>query len=220
MSWALGEIGQINLGDKRLEARAVRLLDNLGNKSLETIPCACQGWAEIKAAYRFFDNKKVTADKILAPHIESNLKMMEAYSTILLIQDTTHLNYSLQYQKENIGPLLHTNYRGLLLHPTIAVTPKGLCLGVIDDDHWYRTHLKERSRYEKNVENLRTPIEEKESYRWVKGYQKADNIAHKLPLCQIVSIVDREADIYDIWRAFKSGGSRREVLFSKRFFVV
>jgi hypothetical protein len=141
----------------------------------------------------------VTADKILAPHREATLKRIQAYPTILFIQDTTHLDYSLQYQKQNIGPLIHNNYRDLLLHPTIAITPQGICLGVIDDYHWYRKQLKEKTRHEKNVENLRTPIEDKESYRWVRGYQKANSIAHKLPMCQIVSIADREADIYDIY---------------------
>ena len=135
MSWAIEEMGKVNLGDKRLETRAVNLLNNLGSKPLETIPVACQGWAETKAAYRFFDNNKVTADKILAPHHEATFKRMQVYPTILLIQDTTHLDYSLQYQKQNIGTLIHHNYRGLLLHPTIAVTPQGICLGVIDDYH-------------------------------------------------------------------------------------
>ena len=199
MNWVLEEMEQIELGDKRLEARAVNLLNNLGSKPLESIPIACRGWAETKAAYRFFDNDKVTADKILTPHRRATFERMKAYSTILLIQDTTHLNYSTQYQREDIGPLIHNNYRGILLHPTIAVTPKGLCLGVIDDYHWHRKHLKEKTRHEKNVENLRTPIEDKESYRWVKGYQKADAIARQFLHHQIVSIADREADIYDIY---------------------
>ena len=64
INWALEEIGRVNLGDKRLEARAITLLNNLGSKPLETIPVACQGWAETKAAYRFFDNDKVTAAKV------------------------------------------------------------------------------------------------------------------------------------------------------------
>jgi hypothetical protein len=72
-------------------------------------------------------------------------------------------------------------------------------LGVIDDYHWHRKQLKEKTRHEKNGENLRTPIEDKESYRWVRGYQKADRIARQFPKHQIVSIADREADIYDIY---------------------
>ncbi len=56
MSWALEEMEQVDLGDKRLETRIISLLNALGSKPLETIPVACQGWAETKAAYRFFDN--------------------------------------------------------------------------------------------------------------------------------------------------------------------
>ena len=137
----------------------------------------------------------MTAEKILAPHRRATLKRMEAYPTVLLIQDTTHLNYSTQYQKKDIGPLIHSHYRGILLHSTIAVTPKGLCLGVIDDYHWYRTPVKGKTRRQKNSDNLRTPIEEKESYRWVKGYQKANTMASQLPNQKIVSIADREVDI-------------------------
>ena len=56
MSRASEEMEKVNLGDKRLETRAVNFLNNLGSKPLETIPVACQGWAETKAAYLFFDN--------------------------------------------------------------------------------------------------------------------------------------------------------------------
>jgi len=161
MTWALEEMEHVDLGDKHLETRAITFLNNLGSKPIETIPVACQGWAETKAAYRFFDNDKVTASKILAPHIQATFKRMQPYPTVLLIQDTTHLNYSLHYQKKDIGPLIHNNYRGLLLHPTISVTPEELCLGVVDDYHWHRHQLKKKTRHEKNVENLRTLLQDK-----------------------------------------------------------
>ncbi len=117
MSWASEEMEKVNLGDKRLETRAVNLLNNLGSKPLETIPVACQGWAETKAAYRFFDNNKVTADKILAPHREATLKRMQAYPTILFIQDTTHLAMSLAspYHCRNSARNLSGSYRRLSL---------------------------------------------------------------------------------------------------------
>jgi hypothetical protein len=37
MSWALEEMEQVDLGDKRLEARAVILLNTLGSKPLGDI---------------------------------------------------------------------------------------------------------------------------------------------------------------------------------------
>lgn len=50
--------GKVDLRDKRLETRAVSILNALESKPLETIRVACQGSAETKTAYRFFDNDK------------------------------------------------------------------------------------------------------------------------------------------------------------------
>lgn len=199
MDWVESELATIDLGDQRLNKRAKKLLHTLGEKPSATIPVACRGWSEAKAAYRFFNHQKVTAAQILAPHIKSTLKRIETQSTVLLIQDTTQLNYSSQKQKKGIGPLNRDNHNGILLHPTIAVTETGTCLGVIDGFHWHRKKLHHKSRSEKNQMNLRTPITKKESYRWVNGYKIANKIANLVPHTRIVSIADREGDIYDLY---------------------
>ena len=59
VKWISEEFKSIALGDERLNHRARRLLDNLSTQPSNSIPTACGGWAETKAAYRFFENKKV-----------------------------------------------------------------------------------------------------------------------------------------------------------------
>ena len=199
MCWAGTEFSTIDLGDKRLSKRAKKLLKDLGDKPSASIPAACGSWGEIKAAYRFFDHQKVTAETILSPHISATMERMKNYDTVLLIQDTTQLNFSGQKQKKDIGPLNRDNHRGILLHPTIAVTPDRICLGVLDGYHWHRTGLHHKSRKEKNRNNLKTPITQKESFRWVSGYRIANDVAQQLPKQQIISISDREGDIYDVY---------------------
>ena len=55
------------------------------------------------------------------------------------------------------------------------------------------------------------PIEEKESFRWLKGYRLACQLAAECPGTQIVSVADREADIYDIFvDARQQSGPRAE----------
>ena len=55
------------------------------------------------------------------------------------------------------------------------------------------------------------PIEEKESFRWLKGYRLACQLAVECPETQIVSVADREADIYDIFvEARQQSGPRAE----------
>jgi hypothetical protein len=96
------------------------------------------------------------------------------------------------------------------------MTPDQLPLGVVDTENFDRTaesfHEKEK---DKRVKRTHAPIEEKESYRWLKGYQRACEIAAACPETQIVSIADREADIYDIFveaRAAASAGPRADYL--------
>jgi len=133
------------------------------------------------------------------PHIEATKQRMKGHNVVLLLQDTTQLNYSTQLEKKDIGPLKNKHHRGILLHPTIAVTPERLCLGVIDDYHWHRDQLQNLTKKERNRLNLKKPITEKESYRWLLAYTKANELAKQVPATTIISVADRECDIYDLY---------------------
>ena len=74
-----------------------------------------------------------------------------------------------------------------------ALTPQRLCLGVVRMDLWARDDETFRQAKDRKYE----PIEEKESFRWLEGYRLACDLAEELPQTQIVSIADREADIYE-----------------------
>lgn len=206
MEWAAAEMSTVNLGDERLNKRLISLLNTLGNHPQESIPVACGGWAESKAAYRFFGNQQVNAEKILLPHRAATTERIKQQKTVLLVQDTTTLNFSGQHKRTDIGPINHDKHRGILLHPTIAVTPERLCLGVIDTYHWAREELHHwESREEKNRENHKVPLKEKESYKWLISYKKAQEIAMLAPDTRIVTVADREGDLYDLYHeAFKS----------------
>jgi len=199
MGWAVEEMKTLNLGDKRLNNRLLFLFDKLGNAPTLSIPAACGGWHETKAAYRFFDNEQVTTESILGPHIKSTLARMTQHSVVLLLQDTTTLNFTGQKEREDIGPINHEKHLGLLLHPLLAVTPDRLCLGVLDTYHWAREKVRHRSAREKSRDNHKIPLEEKESYRWLKSYRKANEIALKVPDTMLITVADREADIYDLY---------------------
>lgn len=52
MSWADEAFWETDLGDKRRDSRAIRLVERLAEWPTATIPGACNGWAETQAAYR------------------------------------------------------------------------------------------------------------------------------------------------------------------------
>ena len=68
MSWAAEEFAEVDLGDKRLDARLIKLCDRFSDAPESPINQACVDWAETKAAYRFFQNDNVELGKILAAH--------------------------------------------------------------------------------------------------------------------------------------------------------
>mgnify|MGYP006430419741 CR=1 FL=1 len=196
MSWAHEEMAGAALGDRRLSARAASLLDTLGAKPTLSIPAAARGWAETQAAYRFFDHNNVSAQSVLAPHIERTLERARAQRVVLAVQDTTELDFTGKDDIEGLGPLTYAAQRGLHLHPTFLVTPERVPLGVFDTWLWARdpeTFAQKR--------NTHGPIEDKESVRWLQGYQRLGEVAGELPETRLVYLADREADIYELFVA-------------------
>ena len=74
MSWVVEEMASADFGDQRLNARAELLLDRLIAQPSASLPTACRGWSETLAAYRFFDNAKVTAEEVLSQLMVFNIR--------------------------------------------------------------------------------------------------------------------------------------------------
>lgn len=184
MSWAAEEFRDIDLGDKRLDRRAVLLAERLAQKPGASIPEACGGWAETLAAYRFLEREKVEWRDILAPHWQCTQTRMAACPVVLCIQDTTELDFNGQ-QSAGLGPLSYEAQRGLYLHPTYAVTPAREPLGVLDAWIW--------ARQPQDAKGKRSDL--KESTRWIEGYERVAELAAPLPATRLVYVADREADI-------------------------
>jgi hypothetical protein len=124
MSALIAELPLIDLGDQRLNRRARRLLEKLGEKPTVSIPAACGGWGETRAAYRLFDHPEVSAERVLAPHIACTEERLRAHPRLLCIQDTTELDYPTKKGIAGLGPLNYESRWGMYLHPTLALTPE------------------------------------------------------------------------------------------------
>ena len=195
-SWATKEFSKIGLKDKRLNQRCQKLASVLEQQSTEPINQACEDWADTKAAYRFFDNEKVSPDKILAPHYQRTVKRMKSHALVLAVQDTTFLNYTHHPQTEGLGEIgtKAQNQRGFGMHSTLAVTPQGLPLGLLTQQFFERP-IGEASHTASEIQKL--PIEEKESYRWIEAFEQV--IALTPEEVQVVTVCDREADFYEMF---------------------
>lgn len=199
MNWTEIEFETIDLGDQRLNRRAIHILDSLGLAPGRTIPQTFQTWAEIKACYHFFDNYLVSDEKLLQPHIEKTIERINEYPIVLLASDTSEIDYSSKEAMLGRERLSNKHKKGLWLHATIAVTPERLTLGIIDADFWSRQPEKAEESSAYHTARDRAPIENKESYRWLKSYQKACEIAKAAPNTQIIYMADRECDIIELF---------------------
>ena len=68
--WANAEFYGINLGDKRLNERLVKITSQFISSTQSPINQACGDWAETKAAYRFFQNDNIDYKDIVAHHAQ------------------------------------------------------------------------------------------------------------------------------------------------------
>jgi hypothetical protein len=203
-AWASDEMRTADLGDERgderLDRRAELLVSRLGTRPNLSIPAACKGKAEIKAAYAFFDNKKVTFDKVLAPHKECTRARMAEHEVVLLIQDTTE-NDAKRPEKQVAGMgLLDGACPGFLLHEMQAFTPEGTPLGTVWAEIINRTAgICHAPAAAKQRQRKHTPFVEKESVRWLTALQKAREVAQELPATCCICVGDSEADIYELF---------------------
>jgi hypothetical protein len=140
---------------------------------------------------RFLANEAVSVEEMV-----SHRAMLTAAAAVgrhvLAIQDTSEINYQAQSgRKRELGTVGNGTDIGLFVHPVLAVDAQTAeCLGLVDAQVWRRRKSKAP-----NYKSL--PIEEKESYRWVKGGAQAKAVLAQA--CMVTLIDDREGDIYEKW---------------------
>lgn len=187
--WSEQEFAGLDLGDARLNRRAKKLVERLAANPTASIPEACDSWSETCAAYRFLRNTDVSWEGILAPHWASTQARMRGEPVVLCIQDTTELDFNGQ-EIAGLGPLNYEARRGMYLHPTYAVTTEREPLGVLDAWMW--------AREERGADGERGG--QKESARWVEGYERVAEMAPDMPDTRLVYVADREADMVELMR--------------------
>jgi len=84
----------IELGDKRLNWRAGKAIEQLGRQPRSSIPSANRGGSEPRSAYDLFAHKNTEAQKILQPHYQSTPERIKPHPRVLVAQATTELDYT------------------------------------------------------------------------------------------------------------------------------
>jgi len=209
-AWLDNELAGCHLADERLTKRLHKLLGQIGGAMGQSIPFACQDWANAKAAYRFLSNDRVSEAEILAGHFQSTRdRAGTTKDLIFVLHDTTEFTYqreaaeaigvtkSVNSGRDKAGRVRSHTVCGILMHSSLALTAEGVPLGLAAVKVWTRQKFKGTAALKKKINPTRVPIEKKESIRWL------DNLAQSTELLggpdQCIHIGDRESDIYELF---------------------
>lgn len=195
--WAEEEFGAAALCDERRKKRLLILARDFFARPQQSIPATCEGnRAKTKAAYRFFDHKEHTMEALLASHYEMTTTRMREEKVVLAVQDTMMLTYN-HPATEGLGPIgsKKDGGIGLVVHDTLCFNTEGTPLGLLDVQCWAR----DVGEFGKKHQRHTRPIEQKESSKWLKSFQAAVEAQKHCPDTLLVSVGDREADVYELF---------------------
>ena len=195
--WVEEEFGTAEFFDPRLNKRLFTLARDFYSQPQAPITQACQGSpAKAKAVYRFFRNERVCMQRVLRPHVESTAERIKAHKVVLAVQDTTDLNFT-GHAALDMGPINTKKDKavGLLVHDTMAFGVDGTPLGLLDVQCWAR----DPNEMGKSDKRKQLPIEQKESMKWLRSYRAVREVQSLCPETMLVSVGDRESDIYELF---------------------
>ena len=195
--WAEEEFGAVRLPDERLRKRLLTMARDWYARPQAQIPEACRSRAKTKAAYRFLDHPMTSLEILLEPHYQATRQRVAEQKLVLAVQDSTSLNYTAHPATDGLGPLATRveGALGLWLHSTMAFSAEGTPLGLLDVQCWTR----DAGEFGKHHQRKQRPIEEKESYKWLRSFHQVAAAQRLCPNTQLVSVGDREADIYELF---------------------
>lgn len=222
-SWGSQNFADCQLGDKRLNQRALEIGKALVAGFGQALSMIFKEENPLKRAYEFLANPKAQFNKLIQPHHQNTTQEAASLPVVLAVGDTTYLNYkSIKAKRDGYGPIGNGG-NGLILHTTLAVEPEqGQSLGLLWQKLWHREtkakppanetpkQKKARQSQERKIDRSK-PFEEKESYRWVealktvaKQFQEVQKqLAETSELIdqktRIIHIFDREGDIAEVF---------------------
>jgi len=179
-----GSLWRCSIGQK-----GALLLQRAVERVTMNLRAAADGRAEWVGFSRWLNNPGVTAEEI-ALHSAEALSERVAGLHVLAIQDTTELNYARHAGRvRGLGPSGNGIDPGLFVHPVLAIdADSGALLGLAGMQIWTRQGPA-------SPDYRRQPIEEKESYRWIKGAADAKSVLDAAAMITVIG--DRESDIYE-----------------------
>src|SRR6266852_7697245 len=186
--WADQTFGAVRLGDQRRTERAIAMACAIAHDPAATLPAQMQGEAELEAAYRFLQTPDVTYEQLIQPHVEQTRAEAREHQRVLLIQDTTEVDYQQHPTTTGLGPIGNGTHHGYPLQSVLAVVPQSReVLGLMHQEPFLRQPApKGETRREREQR-------ERESQVWERSVEA---IGAPPDGVQWIHVGDRYSDIF------------------------
>jgi transposase-like protein/transposase Tn5 family protein len=121
--WAEATFGSLRLGDPRRDRRALTIAYAMARETGASLPKQLHDEAALEATYRFLHSGHVSYEELLQPHVEMTRQDCREHQEVLLIQDTTEVDYQHHPKTSGLGPVGNGSHQGFLLQTVLAVVP-------------------------------------------------------------------------------------------------
>jgi hypothetical protein len=119
--WAEANFAAAELGDQRRTRRLVNTAERLAQQPQGSLP-AHFSWNPLRAVYRLCNRPEVTHPAVTATHFErTRIAMAQVSAPVLILHDTTELNFTTHGALTGTGPVGDGVGRGFLQHNSLAI---------------------------------------------------------------------------------------------------
>ncbi len=192
--WAKQTFGSVHVGDQRRTERAVKIAEAIAHEPAASLPGQLHSEGEVHAAYRFLQQPDVSYEALIRPHVQQTREAATQQARVLLIQDTTEVDYQHHPTTSGLGPIGNGSHHGFLLQSVLAVVPgSGQVLGLAQQEPFLR-----QSAPPGETKWQREQREQRESQVWERSVRA---IGVPPPGVQWIHVGDRASDLFPFLRA-------------------
>lgn len=184
--------------DKRILKRLEKLAEKVQSRESIVVHRISDNEAEQRAYYRLLHNKKLSVEELSKYIINDCRRQVKPGKTYLVFQDTTQPSFERNRRNikanSGLGVISDNKTLGFFLHPGLVLEADTYrSIGYSFIHTWSRDGQKAKCT-QRDYKN--EPIEEKESYRWLRCVQQSREVLSQAG--QVVVVSDREGDIYEV----------------------
>jgi hypothetical protein len=187
-AWAEQTFGEVRLGHRSRQERAVSMAAAIATDPAASLPAQMGSEAALHGAYRFLQTPQISYEQLMRPHLERTREAMGQHKRVLLIQDTTEVDYEHHPTTTGLGPIGNGSHHGFLLQTVLAVEPTTReVLGIAHQEPFLRQPAP------KGESKRQREQRERESQVWERSVQA---IGQAAPEVQWIHVGDRYSDMF------------------------